>query len=85
MAKAEESQPLKEVLQFCKDSNINLLSMGDKSFDKNVQEECAKYGIKTLVMSYIKTSDMIQALEEGADYVGSHYYSVDYLDRLTKK
>lgn len=85
VAKAEESQLLKEVLQFCKDSNINLLSMGDKSFDKNVQEECAKYGIKTVVMSYTKTSDIIWALKEGADYVGSHYYSVDYLDRLTKK
>lgn len=80
----EKKELLEEILQFCSDNNIKVLSMSNKSYHRGVLAECKKHKLQTMVLSFTKISEMLEALEDGVDFVGSHYYGVDYLERLTK-
>lgn len=77
-----ENQKCQEILSFCKKKKIRRISMSEKTWSPELQKELADLGIKTVIFSYTKVGDMLEALNAGADIVASHYYDVDYVKRL---
>ena len=73
-----------EILAFCKKKKISLLSMNEKVWSKELQKELNERGFQTLIFSYYKTGDILAAIREGAELVASHYYSVNYIERMLR-
>jgi predicted DNA-binding protein len=59
-----------------------MVSMTEKTWTPELQKRLDKEGLKTLVLTYTKAGDVIEAIEAGAELVASHYYDVDYIQRL---
>ncbi len=73
----------RDTLQFCQKYGIGFISMNPDIFSREIGALCKKYGIKPWVFTCTRTDRIIEALNSGADMVGSHYYDVNYLKRLT--
>ena len=56
--------------------------MTDKTWTKELQEKLKSQGFQTMILSYTRAGDVIEAVQAGADLVASHYYGVDYLEKM---
>jgi hypothetical protein len=70
------------VIAFCKKKKIRMVSMTEKTWTPELQKRLGDEGIKTLVLTYTKAGEAINALGEGAELVASHYYDPDDIQRL---
>jgi polysaccharide pyruvyl transferase WcaK-like protein len=71
-----------KTVDFCRRKKISMVSMTEKTWTPELQKKFNEEKIKTLVLTYTKAGDVIKAIEEGAELVASHYYDVDYIQRL---
>ena len=78
----EESAAYQKVMEFCKKKKIKTISMTDKTWTKELQEKLKSQGFQTMILSYTRAGDVIEAVQAGADLVASHYYGVDYLEKM---
>ena len=82
--KDDSEKNFKSALNCCKRHGIKVISMMPETFSAETAELCRKNKLKPLVLSYTKAGDIFNAFENGAEYVGSHYISPNYmLDLLT--
>ena len=79
---AVQEEKYNKIIQFCKKNKIRMISMNDHTWNVRLQQLLSGEGMQTLILSYNKVGDVITALQNGADLVASHYYGVDYLDKL---
>ncbi len=79
---AMQPEKYNKVIQFCKKNKIRMVSMTDRTWTVGLQHMLSKDEMQTLILSYNKAGDVITALQNGADFVASHYYGVDYLNKL---
>lgn len=77
-----DSLEFKKIISFCKKKKIRIISMTEKTWNHDLQYYLADQGLDTMVLSYIKVGDIIEAVQAGAKYVATHYYSVDYIKML---
>ncbi len=75
---------LKEGLEYCKSNNISYIFMNIYDYDKEYQKLCSQYGVKFYTDAAVKTENIINNIKNGAEFVSSHYYDVNYLKRLTR-
>jgi len=74
----------KDTFEYCKKQKIKLVSMSDKTFSADISQKMKAYDVKACVFTYTKTEDITEAIRNGALFVGSYYYTVSYLEKLTK-
>ena len=67
---------------FVKKNKIRMISMTNQTWTEALQRQLEADGFQTLILSYTKVGEIIEALQNGADLVASHYYGVDYLNML---
>ena len=79
---AMQPEKYNKVIQFCKKNKIRMVSMTNRTWTVGLQHMLSKDEMQTLILSYNKAGDVITALQNGADFVASHYYGVDYLNKL---
>jgi len=58
--------------------------VSDKTFSADISQKMKAYDVKACVFTYTKTEDITEAIRNGALFVGSYYYTVSYLEKLTK-
>lgn len=71
-----------KIIRFCKKNKIRMISMTNQTWTEALQRQLKADGFQTLILSYTKVGEIIEALQNGADLVASHYYGVDYLNML---
>lgn len=71
-------------IKYCKSHKIKFLTTRVSLYTPDLPKLAGEQGIKTGVFSYVLSDKIIGAIEDGAALVGSYFYSVDYLDKLTK-
>ena len=81
---ADKGRRFSSALTVCKKYDIDILSMKNTVYDEKTARLCRDNGLKAFVMSYSKTEDIMTALKLGAQYIGCHYLTPDYLNRLLK-
>lgn len=79
----ERSKKLSEVISFCKENRIRLLSMNPQVFTEEAARQLDCAGIEALVLSCTDTAQILSYFERGAYMVGSHFVGPDVLKRLT--
>ncbi len=77
-------QSVRNTLDYCKKQKIKLVSMSDKTYNEEMGIILNEYGVKACVFTYTNTEKIVNAIESGVEFVGSHYYGVKYLEKLTK-
>ena len=77
-------QSVRNTLDYCKKQKIKMVSMSDKTYNEKICEILKEYGVKACIFTYTNTEKIINAIKNGAELVGSHYYGVKYLEKLTK-
>lgn len=81
----EENMPvLSNALEYCKANGIKYLYMNTNLYEKEYDELCKKYGVQFYTGTCVLTEKIISNIKNGADFVGSQYYDVKYLKRLTR-
>ncbi len=81
----EETLPvLKNALEYCKEKKIKYLYMHTNVFAKEYDELCKQYDVKFYTGTCVLTEKIISNIKNGAEFVGSQYYDVKYLKRLTR-
>lgn len=75
----------REAVAFCKSRNIRYLALSPVNCRKEIMDICKKASIDVYVFTCSKSGQMLEALKQGAYMVGSHYYGVDHMQRLTQK
>lgn len=75
---------LNDALKYCKSNGIKYLYMNTNVYEKEYDELCKKYGVKFYTGTCVLTEKIISNIKNGADFVGSQYYDVKYLKRLTR-
>ncbi|MGN1168372.1 MAG: polysaccharide pyruvyl transferase family protein [Lachnospiraceae bacterium] len=81
----EENLPvLNNALEYCKANGIKYLYMNTNLYEKEYDELCKKYGVQFYTGTCVLTEKIISNIKNGADFVGSQYYDVKYLKRLTR-
>lgn len=80
--KIKKDVEYEQLIDLCKKNKINMISISNKVWTKEIQKRLRENTLQTIVMSYVKVGDILQVLEEGGQLVASHYYSVNYLKRL---
>lgn len=73
----------REALALCREYDICHLAMSPETFRPEIAQLCRDAQVMSWVFSYRRTDRIIQALQDGADRVGSNYYDVSYMQRLT--
>ena len=81
---ADREKKFSSALTVCNTYGIDILSMKNTSFDVKTAKLCKDNGLKAFVLSYSKTEDIISAAKLGAEYIGCHYITPEYLGRLMK-
>lgn len=71
-------------IKYCKGHKIKFLSVKGSLYTPQLPKMASEQNIKIGVFSYILTDNIINAIHDGAALIGSHLYSVEYLDKLTK-
>ncbi len=75
---------LENALKYCKEQNIKYLYMNHKVYTKEFDTLCKAYGVLFYCSASTMTQTVIDSIKNGACFVPSHYYDVDYITRLTK-
>lgn len=75
---------LKTALEYCKDKKIKYLYMHTNVYAKEYDELCKQYDVKFYTGTCVLTEKIISNIKNGAEFVGSQYYDVKYLKRLTR-
>jgi hypothetical protein len=78
----EGGEEYRKVLAFCRKKKIHMITLSEKTWSPQLQEDLTRQGFQTLILSYTKVGDVLQALDAGADLVASHFYDVSYMKRL---
>ena len=78
------NEHFKKIIAFCKAEKIELITLANATYSDELQKMLDKAKLKSVVMTYTKTEDIIGAIESGVYLVGSHYYTPEYLNRLTR-
>ena len=81
---ADREKKFKTALSVCRKYGIAVLSMKNTAFDEKTAKLCRENKLKAFVMSYSKAEDIMSALKLGAEYVGCHYLTPEYMNRLLK-
>ena len=84
MPEEETLKAFEEALSYCKDKKIKYIYFKLEMFTEEYAQLCEKYGVKFYTSPYVKTEKVIDCIKNGAHFVTSHYYEVDYLRKLTK-
>lgn len=71
-------------LEYCRSKKIKYISMNPDLYTAEIAAICSQYAVKVCVFTCTKTERIINAIQQGASLVGSHYYDVKYLKRLTR-
>lgn len=71
-------------IKYCKSHKIKFLTARVSLYTPELPKLAGEQGIKTGVFSYVLSDKIIDAIHDGAALVGSNFYSVEYLDKLTK-
>lgn len=77
-----ESEQFEKIVRFCKKKKIRIISMTEKTWTIELQESLSRQKFKVMVLSYTKAGDIIEAMQGGAEFAASHYYGVDYVNKL---
>lgn len=72
----------RDTCEFCKNKKISVVSMSDKVFSEEVSRLLSEYGLSACIFTYTNTEDIQKAISMGALFVGSCYYSPEYMKRL---
>lgn len=75
---------LQDALTYCNEQGIGILFMNHCEYTQEFAQLCAKHNVSYYTDSCEKTETIITNIKNGAHFVGSHFYDVDYLSRLTK-
>lgn len=82
---AKETLPvLENALEHCKANDIKYLYMNTNVYEKEYDGLCKKYDVQFYTGTCVLTEKIISNIKNGADFVGSQYYDVKYLKRLTR-
>lgn len=79
----ETAECIKNALKYCKSRKIKLISMHHDLYTDEVVGLCKEAKIKFCSFTGVQTTKIIRGIKNGAEFVGSHYYDVEYLNRLT--
>ncbi len=74
----------RKAIALCKTEKIEYISMNGDFYTDEIAATMAKASLKLCLFSYVRTDKIMRAIENGVFYVGSHYYDVQYLERLTQ-
>lgn len=81
----DETLPvLKSALDYCKEKKIKYLYMNTNVYEKEYDKLCKQYGVKFYAGTCVLTEKIVSNIKNGANFVGSQYYDVQYLNRLTR-
>lgn len=73
-----------DIMKYCQKEKIKWITATSKKYTDETAKYLSDKGMKTIVFSYSKPGDMIDAIKKGAVLVGSTTYSVKYLKKLTQ-
>ncbi len=76
------SEKQQAAIKLCKKEKIKLISMRSNTYNDYIAGVLKDNSLKSIVLSYTKTDDLIEALKRGADFAGSIYYSAKYMEDL---
>ena len=86
LPESEEEGKLSEkqqaAIDYCKKEKIELISLLSKTYDDYIAKLLKENSLKSIVFTYTKTEDLIDAFKKGANYAGSFYYSAKYIEDL---
>ncbi len=71
------------IISYCKAQKISMITMVTATYNEELLTMLNDAKIKPMIMTYTKTEDIINAVDNGVEIVGSHYYGPEYLNRLT--
>ncbi len=72
-------------LAWCKKNKVRFVSMNVRNYEGEIPELVRTYPARLYIFTYVKTERMEEAIRDGVPMVGSRYYDVSYLNRLTKE
>lgn len=81
----ERAEKQAKALEICEKYSITLISMLSKTFDDSTAEMLKSKGMKPVIFAYDKLGDAFNALDKGAEMVGTNFYSARYAEKLTGK
>lgn len=84
ISKEETLSTLEDALKYCKEQSIKYLYMNHKEYTKEFDKLCKEYGVHYYCSACTMTQTVIESIKNGAYFVPSHYYDVDYITRLTR-
>lgn len=67
---------------FSRDNGINLVSVSIGNFNRDIAEKLKRYGQRVCVFSCRTAGEIIKAVKDGADLVGTHYITVNNMNNL---
>ncbi len=71
-----------DIAAFCQQEGISWISMRGAAFSPSVAELLHNAGLRCCVLNFSKTADILYALDNGADLVGSDCYCAAHIQRL---
>ncbi len=83
--KADWLESVGQDLEYIKQEGISWLSMNIDNFSHPVSVLLREHPVKVCLFTAVKASRLTDAVERGADLVGSQYLDVDYMTRLTAR
>lgn len=70
-----ETEKLKQTAAFCAENSVGLVAAPERKFSGEFSDIMHKNNLKVYAFHYEKLADIENAVNAGADYVGSYYFS----------
>lgn len=73
---------LENLTRYCKKEKINLITMSNKTYDKEIADALQSAKIKVLLFTTNSYTSVVEALHLGADFIGTQHLSIKMLKKL---
>ena len=73
---------LENLTRYCKKEKINLITMSNKTYDKEIADALQSAKIKVLLFTTNSYTSVVEALHLGADFIGTQHLSIEMLKKL---
>ena len=74
----------KKDLAWCKKNKVRYVSLNLRHYEGEIPALIKQYPVRLYVFTCVKTERMEGLIREGVAFVGSRYYDVAYIKRLTQ-
>lgn len=72
-------------LAWSKKNKVRYVSMNLRNYEGEIPELIRQFPVRPYIFTFVKTGRIEEAINDGVSMVGSRYYDVAYLNRLTKE